>query len=128
MDSDAIVAITLTSMSAPSGTRVLRRWAALRLSTRKSAQPQPHNAGTPAVSDRTAVFALGLGNAVQWYDFALYGAFATVIGRLFFPAQNPSTAMLAAFPTYGIALVVRPVGALCSDHWRIFMAAGQRSC
>jgi MFS transporter, MHS family, proline/betaine transporter len=63
-------------------------------------------------SSRTAVFALCLGNAVQWYDFALYGAFAIVIGPLFFPAQNPSTAMLAAFATYGIALVVRPVGAL----------------
>jgi hypothetical protein len=66
-----MVAITLTSMSASGETRVLRRWAALRLSTRKSAQPHPHNAGTPAVSNRTAVFALGLGNAVQWYDFAL---------------------------------------------------------
>jgi MFS transporter, MHS family, proline/betaine transporter len=64
------------------------------------------------VSDRTAVFAVGLGNAVQWYDFALYGAFAAVIGPLFFPAQNPSTVMLAAFATYGIALVLRPVGAL----------------
>jgi MFS transporter, MHS family, proline/betaine transporter len=63
-------------------------------------------------SSRTALFALCLGNAVQWYDFALYGAFATVIGPLFFPAQNPSTVMLAAFGTYGIALVVRPVGAL----------------
>jgi MFS transporter, MHS family, proline/betaine transporter len=63
-------------------------------------------------SSRTAVFALYLGNAIQWYDFALYGAFATVIGPIFFAAQNPSTVMLAAFATYGIALVVRPFGAL----------------
>jgi MHS family proline/betaine transporter-like MFS transporter len=65
-----------------------------------------------SVSQRTAIFALCLGNAVEWYDFALYGAFATVIGPLFFPAEDRSTAMLAAFATYGIALIVRPVGAL----------------
>jgi MHS family proline/betaine transporter-like MFS transporter len=64
------------------------------------------------VSGRTAIFALCLGNAVEWYDFALYGAFATVIGPLFFPAEDRSTAMLAAFATYGTALIVRPVGAL----------------
>jgi hypothetical protein len=63
--------VAITSMSASGETGVLRRWAALRLSTRKSAQRHPHNAGPPAVSDRTAVFALGLGNAVQWYDFAM---------------------------------------------------------
>src|SRR4029453_428859 len=60
----------------------------------------------------TAVLALCLGNAVQWYDFALYGAFATIIGPVFFPAEDPSTAMLAAFATYGIALIMRPVGAV----------------
>jgi MFS transporter, MHS family, proline/betaine transporter len=65
-----------------------------------------------AISLRTALLALCLGNAVQWYDFALYGAFATIIGAVFFPAQDPSVAMLAAFATYGIALIIRPVGAL----------------
>lgn len=65
-----------------------------------------------AISLRTAVLALCLGNAVQWYDFALYGAFATVIGAVFFPAQDPSVVMLAAFATYGIAVIIRPVGAL----------------
>ena len=63
-------------------------------------------------STRTAVFALCLGNAVQWYDFALYGAFATIIGPVFFPAEDPAILMLAAFATYGIALIIRPVGAL----------------
>ena len=65
-----------------------------------------------ALSLRTAVLALCLGNAVQWYDFALYGAFATIIGPVFFPAEDPSIAMLAAFATYGVALIFRPVGAL----------------
>jgi hypothetical protein len=39
------------------------------------------------ISSRSATFALCLGNVVEWYDFALYGAFATVIGPLFFPPK-----------------------------------------
>lgn len=65
-----------------------------------------------ALSLRTAVLTLCLGNAVQWYDFALYGAFATIIGPVFFPAEDPAVVMLAAFATYSTALIIRPVGAL----------------
>jgi MFS transporter, MHS family, proline/betaine transporter len=65
-----------------------------------------------ALSLRTAVLALCLGNTVQWHDFALYGAFATIIGPVFFPAEDPATVMLAAFAAYGIALIIRPVGAV----------------
>src|SRR6187200_3227596 len=61
---------------------------------------------------RTAVLPLCLGNAVQWYDFALYGAFATIIGPVFFPVEDPSTVLLAAFAVYATALIIRPVGAL----------------
>jgi MFS family permease len=43
---------------------------------------------------------------------ARYGAFATIIGPVFVPSEDPSTIMLAAFATYGTALIVRPVGAL----------------
>lgn len=49
---------------------------------------------------------------MQWYDFARYGAFATIIGPVFFPSGDPSIVMLAAFATYGTAPIVRPVGAL----------------
>jgi MHS family proline/betaine transporter-like MFS transporter len=61
---------------------------------------------------RTAVLPLCLGNAVQWYDFALYGALATIIGPVFFPVEDPSTVLLAAFAVYATALIIRPVGAL----------------
>jgi MFS transporter, MHS family, proline/betaine transporter len=44
-------------------------------------------------TSRAAVFALCLGNTVQWYDFALYGAFATIIGPVFFPTEDCSTAV-----------------------------------
>jgi MFS transporter, MHS family, proline/betaine transporter len=65
-----------------------------------------------ASATETAVLPLCLGNAVQWYDFALYGAFATIIGPVFFPAEDPSTVLLAAFAVYGTALIIRPVGAV----------------
>jgi MHS family proline/betaine transporter-like MFS transporter len=97
-------------MSTSGVRRRLRGWAA---NPTQYANALRQGEGAPAGrSSWTALFALCLGNAVQWYDFALYGAFATVIGPLFFPAQNSSTVMLAAFATYGIALVVRPIGAL----------------
>lgn len=96
-----------------SGTRREPRKRALNLWKRSSALRQASVETIPAVvSPRTGVLALCLGNAVQWYDFALYGAFATIIGPLFFPAQNPATVMLAAFGAHGIALVVRPIGAV----------------
>jgi MFS transporter, MHS family, proline/betaine transporter len=53
-----------------------------------------------------------IGNAVEWYDFAVYGALATVVGLAFFPAKDLTTALSAAFAVYGTALVVRPLGAL----------------
>ena len=58
----------------------------------------------------------------------LYGAFATIIGRLFFPAEDPSTVMLAAFATYGTALVIRPVGACSLAEWLIFAGAVPSFC
>jgi MFS transporter, MHS family, proline/betaine transporter len=59
-----------------------------------------------------AITAACVGNASEWYDFAIYGALATVIGAVYFPAGNPMTALSAAFAAYGTALLVRPLGAL----------------
>jgi hypothetical protein len=64
----------------------------------------------------------------QWYDFALYGAFATIIGPVFFPAEDPSVVMLAAFATYSTALIVRPIGALLFGRGRTFEDAVLSSC
>lgn len=65
--------------------------------------------------DRTSRRAIGaacVGNAAEWYDFAIYGALATVVGAVYFPAGDPTVALSAAFAAYGIALFVRPFGAL----------------
>ena len=46
------------------------------------------------------------------------GAFATIIGPVFFPSENPSTVLLAAFATYGTALIIRPSGPFFSSNGR----------
>ena len=61
---------------------------------------------------RRAIAAACIGNAAEWYDFAVYGALATVVGFVFFPAEDVATALSAAFAVYGTALVLRPLGAL----------------
>ena len=63
-------------------------------------------------ASRRAIAAACVGNAAEWYDFAIYGALATVIGVVYFPAGNPAAALSAAFAAYGTALLVRPLGAL----------------
>ena len=63
-------------------------------------------------TSRRAVAAACVGNAAEWYDFAIYGALATVIAVVYFPATDPATALSAAFAAYGTALLVRPLGAL----------------
>ena len=62
-------------------------------------------------SSRSAVFALCLGNAVQWYDFAPMAHLPASSGPVFFQ-PGPINRHVAAFATYGIALIVRLLGAL----------------
>lgn len=51
------------------------------------------------------------GTALEWYDFALFGAVTgTVFSRLFFDGTDPRMDMIKAFMTYGAGYVARPVG------------------
>src|SRR5215216_3325739 len=61
---------------------------------------------------RKAVIASTVGTAIEWYDFFLYGTAAGLIfGKLYFPNEDALTATLAAFGTYFIGFVGRPIGA-----------------
>jgi MFS transporter, MHS family, proline/betaine transporter len=66
---------------------------------------------------RRALLAGSVGNLVEWYDFALYGAFATIIAATFFPEADPSSGLLAAFAVFGVAFLARPAGALLFAHY-----------
>lgn len=59
-----------------------------------------------------------VGTAVEFYDFYIYAtAAALVFGPLFFPAESPSAQQLAAYASFGIAFVARPVGAMLFGHF-----------
>src|SRR6201995_4263942 len=51
-------------------------------------------------------------NAVEWYDFAIYGFLATFIAANFFPAANDTAALLNTFAIFAAAFVMRPLGGL----------------
>ncbi|OIJ89112.1 MFS transporter [Streptomyces colonosanans] len=57
------------------------------------------------------------GTAVEFYDFFVYGtAAALVLGPLFFPTFSPAAGTLAAFGTFGIGFVARPLGSVLFGH------------
>jgi len=62
------------------------------------------------VAVRRGILAGVVGNMLEWYDFALFGFFATQIGHQFFPANNPTASLLAAFGTFAAGFLMRPVG------------------
>ena len=53
-----------------------------------------------------------VGNAVEWYDFAIYGALGVLVTRVFFDSQDTATLLLAVFAVYATAFLVRPLGAV----------------
>jgi metabolite-proton symporter len=67
---------------------------------------------------RRAVIASTVGTAIEWYDFFIYGtAAALVFGKLYFPNEAPLAGTLAAFGTYFIGFVGRPIGAAIFGHY-----------
>ena len=66
---------------------------------------------------RRALVAGCIGNLVEWYDFALYGGFATIIAAVFFPGIDPVTSLFAVFVVFGVAVLARPAGALVFAHY-----------
>jgi MHS family proline/betaine transporter-like MFS transporter len=60
---------------------------------------------------RTALAGL-IGNVLEWFDFAVYGYFATDIGRQFFPQSSPTAQQLLAFAVFALGFATRPVGSL----------------
>ncbi|MCF7553311.1 MFS transporter [Pseudonocardia sp. WMMC193] len=73
-----------------------------------TSDPSPGAAATP----RRAIVASAIGNAVEWYDFAVYGFVAVYLGSLFFPTGDPATELLAGFAVFGLTFFVRPLGGL----------------
>ena len=58
------------------------------------------------------ICAASIGNALEFYDLLIYGYFAIVIGKLFFPVDDPTTSLLLSVASFGISFVTRPFGAI----------------
>lgn len=67
---------------------------------------------------RKVVGASMAGTIVEWYEFFLYGTAATLIfGKLFFPATgNELDGVIAAFATYAVGFIARPLGGIVFGH------------
>jgi metabolite-proton symporter len=64
------------------------------------------------------VWASVIGTAIEWYDFLIYGtAAALVLNKLFFPGFSPFAGTLAAFSTYAVGFVARPIGGAVIAHY-----------
>ena len=71
-------------------------------------------------SYRKVAIAACFGTFLEWYDFLTFATLAVIFGPLFFPSSDPSTGLLASLATFGVGMVVRPIGAI------IFGSIGDR--
>jgi len=66
---------------------------------------------TPATNSSRRLLLAGIaGNVLEWFDFAVYGFFAVIIGKLFFPAADPVAQVIAAFGVFAVGFLMRPIG------------------
>ena len=64
-----------------------------------------------AAQRRTVVAAI-IGAVLEWFDLLVYAMFAVVLAKQFFPTTDPSVSLLLSLGTFGLAWLVRPIGAV----------------
>lgn len=79
------------------------------------------NTTTPEISPkslRKVVIGSFTGALLEWYDFFIFGTAAGIVfGPLFFPQDNPLFSMMAAFATFGVGFLARPIGGVVFGHF-----------
>ncbi|MHB1304297.1 MAG: MFS transporter, partial [Acidiphilium sp.] len=64
------------------------------------------------------VFASTLGTTIEWYDFFLYGVLTPIVlNRVFFPNLSPALGVVAAYTTFAVGFVSRPIGGIIFGHF-----------
>src|SRR5205823_2620675 len=59
-----------------------------------------------------------IGSALEYYDFFIYATAASLVfPQIFFPAGNPTVAIIASLATYGVGYVARPIGGFVLGHY-----------
>ncbi|MFJ8931498.1 MFS transporter [Streptomyces sp. NPDC102364] len=56
------------------------------------------------------LFAASAGNAVEWFDWTIFGLFSTIFATQFFPADQPALAYVNTAATFALAFLFRPLG------------------
>jgi len=85
------------------------------MSAAMAAEPSP--AAAPVRPLRIAMASF-IGTAVEWYDYFIYGtAAAIVFGPLFFPKFSATAGTMAAFATFSVGFLARPLGAMVMGHF-----------
>lgn len=79
-----------------------------------STRPIRPTPGAPGRRTSTvrAVAAATIGNALEWFDLAIYALMAIYIGQVFFPQGAPGVQTLSAFAVFGATYLIRPLGGL----------------
>src|SRR3954447_7507097 len=82
------------------------------MATSTDHEPQgPHQSRKAAASG-------WIGSALEYYDFFIYATAASLVfPQIFFPADNPTVAIVASLATYGVGYVARPIGAFVLGYW-----------
>ena len=79
---------------------------------------QPAEAPDSLLRARRAAWGSFAGAVVDWYDFLLYGITAALVfNREFFPQIGPAMGTLAAFATFGVGFLFRPLGGIIFGHF-----------
>jgi metabolite-proton symporter len=74
--------------------------------------------GPSVNSSGQVLFASLIGTAIEYFDFYIYATAAVLVfPKLFFPASDPTSAMLASLATFGIAFLARPIGSALFGHF-----------
>ena len=63
------------------------------------------------MSKRRILLAGTLGNALEFYDFTLFGAFASTLANVFFPSEDPMISLLSGWIVFAVGFLMRPFGA-----------------
>ncbi|HEX3502675.1 MAG TPA: MFS transporter [Xanthobacteraceae bacterium] len=78
------------------------------MSTALPADNSVHGAGAAT----RLIIAASVGNALEFYEILVYGYFALVVSKVFFPAASEAMSLLVTYGTFGISFLARPVGAI----------------
>ena len=66
---------------------------------------------------KSLLFAISLGNMLEWYDFGLFTLFSPLFAKLFLPDTDSFTAVLTIFAIFATGFICRPLGAILFGHF-----------